>query len=326
MVMTRVARRATSAIASTALLLAATPAVARGQAFVPEKGDGTVSVIYQNNYAHDHYYTTTRVDVGQIQWQSLALDLSYGLTAKVALDVSLPFIASKYTGSNPHPSNLDDGTYHSTFQDFRFAVRYNVRTRHLALTPYAGTLVPSHDYQYYAHAAPGRRLREFQIGTYVAKLLDPAIPGGFIQARVAYGFAEEVLNIEHNRSMADLEVGYFITPRLRAFALGTGQITHGGVDLPTVGRLPIELRPYHDQIDRLNYLNVGAGGSMALTDSTDLFASFLTNVANRNGHALNRGINLGITWSFSRSHRRANSRLEEPHAESLVRCICQKGE
>ena len=40
------------------------------------------------------------------------------------------------------------------------------------LFTFAGTIMPSHDYIYYAHSAVGRDLRELQVGAYWAKLLD----------------------------------------------------------------------------------------------------------------------------------------------------------
>jgi len=311
---------------------------AHAQAWVPDRGEGAVSIIFQSTYGRDHYFTTTKVDFGEIRSDALVLDVSYGVTRRLAVDLSLPYIASKYTGTKPHPSALDDGSYHASAQDFRMAVRYGVRAGRFAVTPYVGSIVPSHGYEYWAHAAPGRQLRELQIGTYVATLLDPYVPGLFVQARLGYGFTERVIGIHHNRSMADLEVGYFLSERARVFVLGSGQITHGGIDIPTTGPLPAELRPFHDQIDRLNYLNAGFGGSFALTDSFDVFGSMLTNQANRNGHALNRGINVGVTWSFKRGNSHTTGAAPpapepkpEPtpagqQARALIRCVCQKGE
>ena len=55
---------------------------------------------------------------------------------------------------------LDDGAYHAAFSDFRFDVRYNVAKKGMVLTPFVGAIVPSHDYAYFAHAAPGRNLHE----------------------------------------------------------------------------------------------------------------------------------------------------------------------
>jgi arylsulfatase A-like enzyme len=48
---------------------------------------------------------------------------------------------------------------------------------------------------------------DLQVGVYVARVLDPVIPGAFVQGRYAYGFSERQLDISHNRSLLDLEMG-----------------------------------------------------------------------------------------------------------------------
>lgn len=191
---------------------------------------------------------------------------------------------SKYSGAYPHPVpvgpvTLDDGRHHGTFQDFRLAVRYSVVRGRTSVTPFVGSFVPSHGYEYFAHSAPGRGLKELQVGAAVAALLDGLLPGAFIQGRYSYGFVEPVYDLSDvrlnaNRSAADLEVGYFVTPGLRVFLLGSGQLTHGGIDFAVVGpedvwqsNLELVSTPEgaqafrnHDRIDRYNYLNVGCRG------------------------------------------------------------------
>ena len=122
-----------------------------------------------------------------------------------------------------------------TFTDVRFALRYNVTRSGAVFTPYIGSVVPSHDYAYYGHAAAGERLKELQVGAYAAKLFTAGLPGVFVSGRLGYGFVEKVQDISHNRSLADLEVGYFLTPSFRAFAMTSGQYTHGGIDFPING-------------------------------------------------------------------------------------------
>ena len=45
-----------------------------------------------------HYLTTLPVDIGKIDWQTLVADVTYGLTDRIAVDLALPWVASKYTG------------------------------------------------------------------------------------------------------------------------------------------------------------------------------------------------------------------------------------
>ena len=75
----------------------------------------------------------------------------------------------------------------------------------IVLTPFVGSVTPSHDYTYFAHAGFGRDLNEVQIGASAAKLFEKGIPGLIIQARYAYGFVQQVVDISHNRSLMSLE-------------------------------------------------------------------------------------------------------------------------
>lgn len=324
-------------VVPTVMAVCAPPA--RAQAYLPPKGEGSVSVTFQDMGVTRHFLPTTPVDRGHIRGESLFVDVTYGLTDKVAVSIGIPWTASKYTGPNAHPlvdssgpipvlygaNPIDDGTYHGTFSDFRFDVRYNVTKKGMVLTPFVGSVVPSHHYTYFAHAAPGRNLHELQAGVLGAKLLDSLVPGLFAQGRYAYGFTEKVLDISHNRSSLDLEVGYFLTPKLRLLGLSTAQLTHGGVDATLASR--VDLGPLlfsrHDQIERVNYLNLGGGVAYTLTERIDVFGSLMHTVAQRNGHAIDHVLSLGLSWSFSTV--RVNDRAIASAEHSLVRCLCEKG-
>jgi hypothetical protein len=313
------------------------------QAWLPPQGEGSISLLYQDVLIKDHYFTTTPIDRGHIQGNTLLADLTYGVTDRFAVTVSIPWVTSAYTGNFPHPlasdllagvsparaNPIDNGTYHSTFQDFHFDVRYNVTKRGVVLTPFVGSIVPSHDYAYFAHAAAGRDLSEIQVGFFASKLLDSLVPGLFVQGRYSYGFTEQVLDISHNRSNMDFEVGYFVAPRLRVLALTTGQVTHGGIDLAPpacqtcpIPPLPALLLAHHDQISRDNLLNLGGGVSYALGERIDLFGSMIHTVAARNGHAIDQGLSFGLSWSFSTA--RAHQRSIASSDRSLAKCLCEK--
>ncbi len=315
------------------------PVESSAQAWLPQKGEGSVSLAVQQLNVKKHLAGTEVRDAGHINTGVLLADITYGLTDKFAIDLAIPYVVTKYSGGSPHPNtNIDDGAYHHSFTDLRMSVRYNVTRKGAVITPYVGSVVPSHDYQFYGHSAFGERLNEIQVGTFVAKLFTSGVPGMFVSSRVAYGFVEKVQDISHNRSMVDVETGYFITPALRGFGMLGAQRTHGGIDFPITGMagLPVDLRPVHDVIQRVNYLNLGGGFAYSLNDSFDMFGSFSREVAGRNGHKLNRGITLGVSWSFSRGSKGdvitagagapsgEYARMTARREGSLGRCICQK--
>jgi len=315
-------------------LLGASTSV-RAQAWTPAQGEGTVSVQFQDAFIKYHQLPTVRLDRGHIRGETLMVDFTYGITDRVAVSVSLPWVASKYNGDRPHQTAIDNGSYNSAFQDFRFDVRYNLSRKGLVFTPFVGTILPTHGYEYFAHSAVGRNVRELQVGANWATLLDPVLPGLFLQGRYSYGFAERILDISHNRSNLDLEVGYFVKPEFRVFAVGAGQLTHGGVDL--YGNSLLTLGPilyrHHDQIARDNILNVGAGAAYDLTESFGVYGSVMHTVAGRNIHALQHSLTLGVSWSFTtkggggaRARRLAPAQNRgQAQARALVKCVCQKG-
>lgn len=317
--------------------LVAVPLDAPAQAWVPAQGEGAVSVAFQSINVKKHIVTTTWRDAGHIDTNVLLADVTYGVTDKIAVDLALPFVVAKYTGDTPHPgTDIDDGTYRGSFTDVRFALRYNLMRDAAVVTPYIGTIVPSHSYAFYGHAARGQQLRELQVGVYTAKLLDRGLPGLFVSGRYGFGFVEKVMDISHNRSVGDVEVGYFFSSAFRAFLTAHGQYSHGGIDFPTSGglaALPPQYRINHDQIQRVHALDLGAGAAYSISDSVDVFGSFSRLVAGRNGHAVNRGITVGASWSFSRRKPAAEAITAAPTAPetvtakregTLLRCICQK--
>lgn len=326
-----------SALALSGLLVSA-PTVF-GQAWVPAQGEGAVSISTQDLNVKKHLSATTMRDSGHINTVVVLTDVTYGLTDKMAVDLAVPIVSSAYSGAKPHPgTDIDNGNFHTSVTDLRFSVRYNISRKGAVITPYVGSIVPSHAYPYYGHAAAGERLREVQVGAFIAKLFTSGVPGMFVSSRVAYGFVEKVQDISHNKSMGDLEVGYFVTPSFRAFAMTNGAYTHGGIDFPLGGlpAVPLRYQPVHDIVQRVNYLHAGGGFAYSISDSVDVFASFSRLVAGRNGHALNRGITLGASWNFSRRSARsaAAAGTGAPASEyartvarregSLARCVCQK--
>src|SRR4029453_19143917 len=151
------------ALAIGVLAIGLAPSAASAQAWVPPKGDGTLSLAVQQLNVKKHYATTTTVDAGHINTGVLLADMTYALTNKIAVDLAVPFVVTKYSGTRPHAgTNIDDGTYHNSFTDLRMSVRYNLTRKGAVITPYVGSVVPSHDYQFYGHAALGEQLNKRQ--------------------------------------------------------------------------------------------------------------------------------------------------------------------
>lgn len=304
------------------------PRSVHAQAWGPAEGEGVVSLLYGNSVSDRHYLPTVRYDIGRIDGHSVLLDLTYGVSDRTAVSIALPLVTARYRGDFPHDGTkaelTDDGRWHSDWQDVRFGIRHNLVRGPVVVTPFIGGLVPSHDYEFFAHAAVGRRIWGVQAGVAAATLLDAMTSGLFVQGRYSYSFVQRTVGVRPNHSNADLELGYFITPSLRVIVLGNAQVSHGGIDLlpreQAVLVLTPEQRRHHDQIDRVNYLKVGIGASVDLTDQLGIFASYGRQVAGRNGHEMKRAVSVGMSWSFGSS---ISTDLAASQAR-LARCACQK--
>ncbi len=277
-----------------------------GQAWAPDKGAGTFAISYQNLFVRNHVDSQgRRLARGHIWANGMSQDFEYGLTDKIALNLSLAYITAKYMGAFPHvnPGNTDNGNYHGAFQDFRFGIRYKLRMRPLVITPFIEGLIPSHGYETFSHTAAGLGLRELRLGVNLGRRLDPILPRAYFQTQCSYAVVQSTFDIRPDRSRVNAELGYFLTKRLSLSALESLMITHSGLgfpeDFPKVIQTPTNpIWHHHDQISRENFLNLGLGGAFAVTESVEFFASALTTVWGENMMALNRGLAFGAIWNF----------------------------
>jgi hypothetical protein len=289
-----------------------------GQAWVPPKGQGEFSMAYQDLYTTDHFLGDgSRIDRGKIRLLGLIQGVDYGLTDKLALTAAFPIGMGKYDGRFPHQVPIDNGNYHGTIQDLGLTVRYNLRTRPLAFTPFIGTTFPSHHYEHFAHSAVGSRLWEIRGGVNIGRRL-AFLPNTYFQMQYSYAISQRVLGIRPNRSRVASEFGYFMTRRLAVRALANSQITHGGLDFPEdfPSTSPTDVRwRHHDQIARIDDLNLGGGANFALTKSLDVFGSLVHTVWGANGHALKTGLTIGVSWSFRAGRAAPQMALADSNAD-----------
>jgi hypothetical protein len=313
------------------------PASTSAQAFVPSAGEGNATATYQHTYTRGHLTNGGELFTGSektfaedpdiVRAHSLLWDFEYGVTDRLAVNVSLPYIAAKYQGTDPHllgihgtPSTLDDGTFHGTVQDVHAGIRFNLRARPLAITPLVEVIIPSHHYESLGHSVVGLDLRALVVGVATAGFID-ALPGTYFQTQVSHAVVEQVLGIRPNRSRLDSEVGYFVTPRFAVRFLESFQMTHDGLDfyVGPVGRIhstnaPLPSFDYylnHDRLERISFLNLGGGILFAPNDSVDLFAAGSTLVWGRNIHPP-RGISVGANFHFRTQRTRGPQPSQRP--------------
>jgi hypothetical protein len=276
------------------------------QAWLPPKGEASLSLGFSHTFASEHVdYHGNGVSPGDMIWNSVLADLSYSVTDRFAVRMTLPpVVVSKYEGAFPHPpaashTNLDDGAWRSTFQDFRGEVRFRATHGSIIVTPFAALIAPSHCYEYYGHPAAGRKLVEGQVGVVAGRLLDPLLPNAYVQLRYLYGKPEKVDGISHDRSQVSFDAGYLIGPAFSVRFLGLWQKTHGG------WRVPIDWPArtseqflVHDQVGREDYLQLGGVVSYALSGSVDINVfGYATTYAR--SYVNMKGLGLSFTYTAS---------------------------
>ncbi|HEU5248983.1 MAG TPA: hypothetical protein VFW15_03280 [Thermoanaerobaculia bacterium] len=294
--------------AGIALFLIASSGLA--QAWLAPEGEASFGLSYQNVYTRDHLFSEgERRDRGHIRLNTIVVGLTYSFTDRLAAAASLPYVIGRYEGPNsnnvPGHEIVDDGSYHGNFTDLRLDLRYNLVEEPAMVTPFVSAIIPTWDYPTFGQSAPSSGLEQYLVGVSVGRRLDPILEAGFAQLRYSYAFVEEVRGISHDRSNADLEIGYFLTPSLGISVTGSYQKTHGGLDVPLPGTPAADAfraTPFFVHRDRLaqtNYLNVGGIVSYALTGSLEVFAVYQSTVWGRNFHAVQPGLAFGVNFGFS---------------------------
>lgn len=307
------------------LLALCRPAVAFGQAWLPEARDGAITLSYQGLFSRDHLdWKGDPFDKGRVSSNTLLLGMEYGLTDLLTVDAKVAFVANKHEGTDRLHGPLDTGIYHGTIQDARVAVAFRAPTGGpLAIAPYVAAVLPTHSYETRGHSAPGRRLRSLQLGGWVGRDLGPLLPKAYVQGQYGYTFVERVSGMSINRSNVDLEGGYAVSSRITLRLAGAVQRTHGGLEFP----LPRdehfdEVFPFHDRVARDNYFLIATGTTVAVTPAMSLFASVVRTMSGQNTHRV-KGILLGASWTFggglnlgAESKPASNSLARDVHARA----------
>jgi hypothetical protein len=274
------------------------------QASVPDRGEGTLTLTYENYDVVGHFDSQGHTNSnGSTRSQTLVAEFDYGLLERVGLLVSIPFIASKYTGPPSYyvgpfltyPGPLDDGSYHAAFQDLRVELRRQWWAGPVPVTPFVGGSFPTHKYETVGEAVPGRRRWDLQTGASAGVDLDRLLRGSYAHVRYAFGRMQEVNDFPFTRSNIDLEVGGAAMSRLVVRGLANWQIKHSGPSLA-------ELAPdwvNHDRFIAPSYFTLGGGPVLSLTRSTDLFALLVATAAGSNGAHRERTIAVGVSVAMN---------------------------
>ena len=270
-----------------------------------ERGHWTLS--YQQIKVDGFESTVGDLDIGETDTQSLNFEISYRITDRTTLYAGIPLVRKRYTGNFPHrPDTLvparsddfvDDGDYHTDFQDFLLGVSHVVYSEDLTVEPFLFYGLPSHDYAHFGHAAVGQNLWKLELGTRLT--YKPPLSDFYFRFDPSYVFVEETLgtSIDHWKALA--EVGYhFGGGRVGRLFVLTKQ--GDGLEFPDDFPPPRTTEAWyqHDRMVRHNYTNVGIGFDWSVGAKTSVSTSAFTMVQEEQVHILEYAFSVGISRSF----------------------------
>jgi outer membrane receptor protein involved in Fe transport len=293
-------------------LVLALPALAADDLQSPDgghtAGNGSISLSYQNIVVNEFNTSVSEVDIGEVQTHALYLEGTYALTDRWTLTAGLPYIKKRYIGAGVHdPLTLvpprpevpliDDGNYHSEFQDFYLGVSYLWISDPVIVEPFARLEIPSHDYPHFANAAIGQNLWKAEIGIEVIKLMP--FSDWYFRAETSYTFVEETLGVSVNHFRLNTEVGYFFNDAFSAKWLVLAK--HGrGNDATLFPPSNRTGEPWfqHDRTTRHSYVNTGVGANWYFHDNYQLSGSVITSVWGSSVHLVDVAWGMSLTRYF----------------------------
>jgi len=316
------------------------PLALPGQVWLSPKGEGVVTVLYQNDIARLHALGDGRTrDSGHITSDATYLETDFSLTDRLAVQVSVPFIEGKYVGSKPHllvrgqPDTavaLDNGKYHGGLQDFRFQVRYLVRDRALKVAPFFLANAPSYDYPTFGHTAMGMDETEYRVGVAVGRRLNPLLPKAFVQGQYAFGMSPLVAaGVAPKRSYGEAQLGYLVSPRVSIQGSSVFLYSHNGINFDYnlfPNNLTVEQYLNHDRISQSKLLDFAGSIAYRVSPSMSLFASVGHSFWGTNGHLRYIVSTVGFSKAFTtKLAAEKNSALASlPEPKKAMVCTCSK--
>jgi hypothetical protein len=279
-----------------------------------EKGDASVRFEYQFVRTGAFDSAIGEIDIGNTDSHVFMFSGDYAVTDKWTVSASLPWIKKRHQGALPHnpaleltaypqadQSLIDDGNFHSDWQDLYLAVSYAaIQGDRWSVYPFVSAGVPTNDYPFYAHAAAGRNIWHVPVGA--AFSFTPYFSDFSFSGDAAYVFTEKSVGVDISHWLINLDASYYVTPSFAPKVFLS--IKHGtkGLGFPgdfDLNALNDEAWYYHDRTIKHNFMNGGIGFDWVMNDKYVVSGSWLTMLNPDQVNIVDFGFSLGITRYFS---------------------------
>ena len=255
-------------------------------------------------------------DFGEIIRRTLLLEFDYGLTDRLAVNMTLPFRSNRYRGDFPHDPReliddhgqpfLDDGEYHANWGDFAASLRWQWLLDPVAVTPFAGVSFPTHEYPLFTETQAGTQQWQVDFGVnagarfgrtnfywqggYAYSYMEKTEPSGFPARRVNHG-------------TYSAELGWIATPTLSLRSNFSHRETYNGLEFPDEFSPPPDttrddLYYFHDQLFKWEGTTASLGMQWRLSDAYVLSFDYGRTIRNEWGHKIRHAVTAGISRSF----------------------------
>ncbi len=271
-------------------------------------GKGSVSIAFQNITVNKFSIGGSDVNIGEVLTHSLYVEINYAFTDRWQITAGLPYIKKRYDGPGQHdpltlvPPRpdvpfLDDGSYHSDFQDFFVGINYLWRSDPVIVEPFVNLHIPTHDYPHFAQAAVGQNLWKLEFGVELTKYMPFSY--WYFHVGTSYTFVEKTLGMSVNHGRLDGELGYFFTQGFSANLFVQSKFGEGDPD----GSFPPSMRTderwyQHDRTAKHNFANAGIGADWFFADKYQLYGSAFTTVWGETVHLVDLAWTIGISRYF----------------------------
>lgn len=309
-----VSARAAGALCLIALVSGACCLVSAPPAFA-EAGDASVRVEYQFIRTGAFDSSIGDIDIGHTESNVLLLSADYALSDRWIVTASVPWIKKRHRGALPHnpqvdfvdyvppdSSRIDDGNYHSDWEDFYGGLRYVAKSGPLTIQPFIAVGVPTNDYPVYAHAAVGRNIWHVPVGA--AFGYQPYFSDFHYSGDIAYVFTEKTLGVDISHWLAHASIRYYVNNRFAPKVFATIKHVTAGLDFPDdydLNDLDNARWYNHDRMIKHNYINGGLGFDWVINDRYQASVSAFTMVRPEQVNKIEYAFTVGITRFFSPS-------------------------
>jgi hypothetical protein len=269
---------------------------------------GQMYLSYQYHEERDLIGSNITIPTGTLYTRLVDFAVDYALNDRWSVSAGLPLISRKVFDPNrahdplfinpPHTESefIDDGQFHTYWQDLRLEMRYLALTEPFIVEPYVQLIIPVSDYPFFANAAVGRRLHEQEYGATLA--YRPPFLNWYFSLRAGYVDAPSTLGVSIDGTRVVGDAIRFLSPRISLRIFFSSKHNKGMPVSTTPPDRTSEQWYYHDRMIRHNYINMGIGTDIALSDRNSLSIEWIEMLHAQDVFQLRKALNITVSRSF----------------------------